>query len=62
MTGPAAARRTTRVSWWSGSGCGCAGAPGIALFRWESLLNTPLFVSFPGFVSKLWLADDEHGF
>lgn len=38
------------------------GAPGIALFRWESLLNTPLFVSFPGLVSKLWLADDEHGF
>ena len=35
---------------------------GHALFRWESLLNTPLFVGFPGFVSKLWLADDEHGF
>lgn len=32
-----------------------------ALFRWESLLNTPLFVGFPGFVSKLWLANDEHG-
>ena len=30
-------------------------------FRWESLLNTPLFVGFPGFVSKLWLAHDEHG-
>ncbi len=30
------------------------------LFRWESLLNTPLFVGFPGFVSKLWLANDEH--
>jgi hypothetical protein len=29
------------------------------LFRWESLLNTPLFVGFPGFVSKLWLAHDE---
>jgi hypothetical protein len=28
-------------------------------FRWESLLNTPLFVGFPGFVSKLWLAHDE---
>jgi hypothetical protein len=28
------------------------------LFRWESLLNTPLFVGFPGFVSKLWLAHD----
>jgi hypothetical protein len=34
---------------------------GHALFRWESLLNTPLFVGFPGFVSKLWLADDERG-
>jgi hypothetical protein len=33
---------------------------GHALFRWESLLNTPLFVGFPGFVSKLWLAHDEH--
>lgn len=32
-----------------------------AAFRWESLLNTPLFVSFPGFVSKLWLANDERG-
>jgi hypothetical protein len=32
---------------------------GHALFRWESLLNTPLFVGFPGFVSKLWLAADE---
>ena len=34
---------------------------GHALFRWESLLNTPLFVGFPGFVSKLWLAHDERG-
>src|SRR5437868_2960666 len=33
---------------------------GHALFRWESLLNTPLFVGFPGFVSKLWLAHDEN--
>jgi hypothetical protein len=32
---------------------------GHALFRWESLLNTPLFVGFPGFVSKLWLAHDQ---
>lgn len=32
-----------------------------AIFRRESLLNTPLFVGFPGFVSKLWLASDEHG-
>jgi hypothetical protein len=30
-----------------------------ALFRAESLLNTPLFVGYPGFVSKLWLAHDE---
>ena len=34
---------------------------GHALFRWESILNTPLFVGFPGFVSKLWLANDQHG-
>src|SRR6516225_7682585 len=34
---------------------------GHAVFRWESLLNTPLFVGFPGFVSKLWLAHDERG-
>src|SRR5215469_9776891 len=34
---------------------------GHTAFRWESLLNTPLFVGFPGFVSKLWLAHDEHG-
>jgi hypothetical protein len=31
------------------------------VFRAESLLNTPLFVGFPGFVSKLWLAHDENG-
>jgi hypothetical protein len=30
-------------------------------FRAESILNTPLFVGFPGFVSKLWLAHDEMG-
>jgi len=34
---------------------------GHALFRWESLFNTPLFVGFPGFVSKLWLAHDQKG-
>lgn len=34
---------------------------GHALFRAESLLNTPLFVGFPGFVSKLWLTHDERG-
>jgi hypothetical protein len=34
---------------------------GHVLFRWESLLNTPLFAGFPGLVSKLWFAHDEHG-
>jgi hypothetical protein len=34
---------------------------GHTMFRWESLLNTPLFVGFPGFVSKLWMTCDEHG-
>ena len=34
---------------------------GHAAFRVESLLNTPLFAGFPGFVSKLWLANDETG-
>lgn len=34
---------------------------GHALFRAESVLNTPLFVGFPGFVSKLWLAHDQEG-
>lgn len=33
--------------------------PAHALFRRESLLNTALFVGFPGFTSKLWLAHDE---
>jgi len=27
-------------------------------FLWECILNTPLFVGFPGFVSKLWLDRD----
>src|SRR6266480_5059975 len=34
---------------------------GHAALRRESLLNTPLFAGFPGFVSKLWLAHDERG-
>jgi hypothetical protein len=34
---------------------------GHAVFRWESLLNTPLFAGFPGFVSKLWMAYDQQG-
>jgi hypothetical protein len=32
-----------------------------ALFRWESLMNTPLFVGFPGFGSKLWMTNDADG-
>ena len=38
-----------------------SGAAGHAAFRAESLLNTGLFVGFGGFVSKLWLANDERG-
>jgi hypothetical protein len=34
---------------------------GHAWFRAESILNTPLFVGFPGLVSKLWMAHDQHG-
>ncbi len=34
---------------------------GHAVFRTESVLNTPLFAGFPGFASKLWLASDERG-
>ncbi|MFE1248487.1 hypothetical protein [Streptomyces sp. NPDC058735] len=34
---------------------------GHAVFRAESLLNTPLFAGFPGFASKLWLAHDQRG-
>jgi hypothetical protein len=34
---------------------------GHRLFRMESILNTPLFVGFPGFISKLWLANDGAG-
>jgi hypothetical protein len=34
---------------------------GHSAFRLESMLNTPLFAGFPGFVSKLWLAHDERG-
>jgi hypothetical protein len=37
------------------------GGFGHVLFRWESILNTPLFVGFPGFVTKLWMSHDEHG-
>ncbi len=34
---------------------------GHAMFRRESLLNTLLFAGFPGLVSKLWIAHDQHG-
>ena len=34
---------------------------GHTAFRIESELNTPLFVGFPGFVSKLWFAHDGSG-
>jgi hypothetical protein len=34
---------------------------GHALFRVESLANTPLFAGFPGFRSKLWLTDERTG-
>jgi hypothetical protein len=40
---------------------GIRGSRGHSLFRRESLLNTPLFVGFPGFVSKLWLSHDGRG-
>jgi hypothetical protein len=40
---------------------GIRGRVAHALFRAGSLVNTPLFVGFPGFVSKLWVADDGHG-
>jgi hypothetical protein len=33
---------------------------GHAWFRAESVLNTPLFAGFPGFVTKLWLANDAN--
>ncbi len=34
---------------------------GHRAFELESFLHTPLFVGYPGFVSKLWLAHDERG-
>ncbi|TLW93118.1 hypothetical protein FFT09_06720 [Saccharomonospora piscinae] len=34
---------------------------GHAVFERESVLNTPLFVGYDGFVSKLWLAHDDRG-
>ncbi len=32
---------------------------GHAVFEAESILNTPLFAGFPGFVSKLWMTHDD---
>jgi hypothetical protein len=40
---------------------GVRGRLGHAAFRAESWLNTPMFVGFPGFTSKLWMTADEHG-
>lgn len=36
-------------------------AVGHALFRRLSIVNTPLFAGFPGFATKLWLADATTG-
>lgn len=33
---------------------------GHTIFRWESMLNMPLFIGFPGYVSKLWMAHDQN--
>jgi hypothetical protein len=40
---------------------GIRGRRAHAMFQFESRFNTPLFVGFPGFVSKLWMANDSHG-
>lgn len=37
------------------------GAVAHALFRRLSIVNTPLFAGFPGFATKLWLADATTG-
>jgi len=50
---PAALAVEFRLRWVRGRG--------HRAFRAESLLNTPLFVGFPGFVSKLWLTHDQRG-
>lgn len=34
---------------------------GHQVFEAESILNTVLFAGFPGLVSKLWMAHDDHG-
>jgi len=53
LTAPAALVVEFRLRWIRGRG--------HTWFRAESLLNTPLFVGFDGFVSKLWLAHDQNG-
>lgn len=50
---PAALVVAFRLRWVRGQG--------HKAFELESELNTPLFVGFPGFRSKLWLAHDENG-
>lgn len=35
--------------------------PAHLAFRLESWLNLPMFVGFPGFTSKLWMTNDQHG-
>ena len=53
VTNPAALAVEFRLRWVRGRG--------HRIFRAESLLNTILFVGFPGFVSKLWLTHDQRG-
>jgi hypothetical protein len=53
VVAPAALVVEFRLRWITGRG--------HAAFRAESVLNTPLFVGFPGFVSKLWLTHDQRG-
>ena len=53
-TGP-----TTRACSWSSSASALLRGRWHRLFLWECILNTPLFVGFPGLVSKLWLDRDE---
>jgi hypothetical protein len=50
-TAPCALVVSFRLRWIRGRG--------HSLFLKECLLNNPLFVGFPGLVSKLWLAHDE---
>ena len=49
------------MSWWSVSGRGCAGRRACAVPLGKPAQH-PVVRGFPGFVSKPWLAGDEHGF